>query len=431
MIPTRRLILSLIPVALIGVAVGAGLLPILVWWLSLALLAGVAAADFLRSRAMTVPSPTRDCPTSLSVGRWCTVALTFPPGAAKLAFFDGVPDGFDVEHQPAMVSLQADKRTAVTYRIRPNERGVHSFSAATLRFASPLGLWQRNVRLDLERRVSVFPDFSRVSKDLILGLDRELKLEGIRLSRRRGEGSDFYQLRDYRQGDPLRSLDWNATARTGRLIAKEYREERNQTVLLLIDGGRRMLAQEDELSHFDHVLNAALMLAYVALKHGDSVGAYFFGKESQWIPPRRGVQAIDQLLEGMFDWSPDLVAIDYPQAASDVIGRHRKRAFVVMLTNARDEDTNDLAAAANLLARRNLVFVASLREAVLEEMADGDVKDLNSAIEASAAERYLMDRRRAHLALEGTRATVADTTTGRLASVITNRYLDVKRAGAL
>lgn len=431
MIPTRRLILCLVPVALVGVAVGSGLVPVLFWWLSLALLAGVAAADFLRSRAIIPPRPFRDCPTSLSVGRWCTVTLTFPPGTSEVELFDGVPEGFEVEHQPAIVSLRDDKRTVITYRIRPNQRGVHAFSPATLRFSSALGLWQRNDRIDLAGSVSVFPDFSRVSKDLVLGLDRELKLEGIRLSRRRGEGSDFYQLRDYRQGDPLRSLDWNATARTGRLIAKEYREERNQTVLLLVDGGRRMLAQEDELSHFDHVLNAALMLGYVALKHGDSVGAYFFGRESQWIPPRRGVRAIDQLLEGMFDWAPDPVAVDYPQAASDVMGRHRKRAFVVMLTNARDEDTHDLAAAANLLARRNLVFVASLREAVLEQMADREVGDLNSAIETSAAERYLRDRRRAHLALEGTRATVADTTTGRLASVITNRYLDVKRAGAL
>lgn len=431
MIPTRGLILGLIPLALVGVADGAGLMPALVWWLSLALLAGVAAADFLRGLRSPTPTPTRDVPTSLSVGRWCTVTLTFPPGDGVVEFFDGVPEGFDVEHQPAVVALRADKRTVVSYRVRPKERGTHVFFPASLRFPSPLGLWQRNERVDLRATISVFPDFSRVSKDLILGLDRELKLEGIRLSRRRGEGSDFYQLRDYRQGDPLRSLDWNATARTGRLIAKEYREERNQTVLLLIDGGRRMLAQEDELSHFDHVLNSALMLAYVALKHGDSVGAYFFGKQAHWVPPQRGVRAIDQLLEAMFDWSPDPVAVDYPQAASDVLGRHRKRAFVVMLTNARDEDTHDLATAANLLARRNLVFVASLREAVLENMANREVNDLNSAIEASAAERYLMDRRRAHLALEGTRATVADTTTGRLASVITNRYLDVKRAGAL
>ena len=90
--------------------------------------------------------------------------------------------------------------------------------------------------------------------------------------RRRGEGLEFHQLREYREGDSQRQIDWKATSRSGQLISREYQDERDQQIMLLIDCGRRMRAQDDELSHFDHVLNAALLLAYVGLRQGDAVG---------------------------------------------------------------------------------------------------------------------------------------------------------------
>ena len=95
---------------------------------------------------------------------------------------------------------------------------------------------------------------------------------GAHLRRRRGEGTEFQQLREYRLGDSLRQIDWKATQRARKLISRDYQDERNQQVMLLVDTGRRMLARDDGLSHFDHVLNAALLVAYIALRQGDVVG---------------------------------------------------------------------------------------------------------------------------------------------------------------
>jgi uncharacterized protein (DUF58 family) len=96
---------------------------------------------------------------------------------------------------------------------------------------------------------------------------------GAHLRRRRGEGTDFHQLRDYREGDSLRQIDWKAS-RARRLISRDYQDERNQQVMLLLDTGRRMLPASARRrdSHFDHVLNASLVLAYLALRQGDAVG---------------------------------------------------------------------------------------------------------------------------------------------------------------
>ena len=92
---------------------------------------------------------------------------------------------------------------------------------------------------------------------------------------------EFHQLREYRQGDPQRAIDWKATSRTQRLIAREYEEEKDQRVLLVIDCGRRMAAKDDDLSHFDHALNAGLLRnpKRVVLEHLQRLEAQLQGQE--------------------------------------------------------------------------------------------------------------------------------------------------------
>ncbi|MBT0875970.1 DUF58 domain-containing protein, partial [Campylobacter coli] len=121
------------------------------------------------------------------------------------------------------------------------------------------------------------------------------------IRRRRGEGTDFHQMREYRVGDSLRQIDWKATSRARKLISREYQDEKNQQLLVVLDTGRRMLAREPAspqgaaLAHFDHALDATLLVAYLALRQGDAVGLLTTGGERRWVPPRRGMAAIDTL----------------------------------------------------------------------------------------------------------------------------------------
>ena len=133
----------------------------------------------------------------------------------------------------------------------------------------------------LETRV--FPNFSAVTKYALRGVDSMQSVAAHHLRQRRGEGLDFHQLREYRVGDTFRQIDWKATARSQKLISKEFQEERDQHVIFLIDSGHRMLARDDELSHFDHVLNTVLVLGYIALRQGDAVGYMTCEPDPQWM----------------------------------------------------------------------------------------------------------------------------------------------------
>ena len=206
----------------------------------------------------------------------------------------------------------------------------------------------------------------------------------MRQRQRRGLGQEFHQLREFRDGDTLRQIDWKATARKRTPIAREYQDERDQQILFLLDCGRRMRSQDGELSHFDHALNASLLLGYVALRQGDAVGLMTFASEQRrYLPPVKGQAQVNVLLNAVYDLQSSQRPADYSDAVDALLKRQSRRALVVLITNLRDEDDEDLLNAVKRLERRHRVLIASLREDVLDNLRHSQVEDYESALNLS------------------------------------------------
>ncbi len=220
-------------------------------------------------------------------------------------------------------------------------------------------------------------------------------------------------------------------ARWQKAISRQYEEERNQQIVLLLDCGRRLRAQDDDLSHFDHCLNAALLLAWVALRQGDLVGLATLGGIDRYLPPQKGRGGLAALVSTVYDLEPGLEPADYLDAATRLLARQRRRALVVVLTNLRDEDVDELSPALRLLCARHLVLLASLKEQSLREVLLEEPQDLDQALEIAATHRYLAARRKAHEKIKGQGAQILDVEPDRLAIEVVNRYLEIKRGGQL
>ena len=293
------------------------------------------------------------------------------------------------------------------------------------------GLWERDYRMLLDSEVHVYPNFSAIPHLSLLATDNHLSQLGIVKKPRRGQGQDFHQLRDYREGDSIRQIDWKATSRIRKVISREYQDERDQEVIFLLDCGHRMRAMDDELSHFDHTLNALLILSYVALRQGDAVGLSAFGGSDRWVSPKKGYPTIKHLLNTTYDLQPGTAAPDYTQAASDLLVRHKKRALVIILSNVRDEDSAELQAAVRLLKRRHLVLLASLREQPLDDVLKTKANDIDGALRISATHHYLQQRKVALDALVGKGVIAVDVVPQKLGASLINSYLNIKSSGRL
>jgi uncharacterized protein (DUF58 family) len=356
-------------------------------------------------------------------------------------FIDHSDASLNVAGMPVSLTLQPDKEIEFSYPVTPTQRGEVTFAAGALRFESCWKLLDMQCHIGISESRRVYPDFAQVAKYAWLAGDRRLSEIGIKTFRQRGEGTDFKQLSEYRVGDSLRHIDWKATLRFNKPIVREFQDERDQCVLMLIDCGRRMRADERTRengaigsSHFDQVLNAAMLLGYVALKQGDAVGALTFGTpvgQQKWFAPRKGVSMLNALMSELYAVQPTPTHSDYVTAAKDLLRRHSKRAMVVVISNFRDEDADELGQAIRLLRTRHLVLTASLRELVVGEMAAQPMDSNDALIEIASAHLYEQARRDAFNKLSAHNALMADAEPARLGIELVNRYQAAKRAGMI
>jgi uncharacterized protein (DUF58 family) len=441
--PSRLLLVWLLTLVAIGIVLGtlqalqinvpASLLSIN-WGLLLAVLA-LATLDALRLRRLPAPRISRQIPGSLALGRWSEVRLEIAHECAaplQVQLFDHVPEGLSFEHLPLSVELQPGQRSLINYRLRPLKRGHFTFEHCEINLPSPLGLWSGKRLLDVTDHTRVYPDFARLYGGELLAVDNWLSQLGVRQRQRRGQGLEFHQLREFREGDSLRQIDWKATARQRTPIAREYQDERDQHIIFMLDCGRRMRSQDDELSHFDHALNACLLLSYAALRQGDAVGLSTFASERpRHLAPAKGNGQLNVLLNSVYDLDSTQRPADYQAAVNQLLLRHKRRALVILVTNLRDEDDDELLNAVKRLSTQHRVLVASLREETLDSLREAPVQTLAEAMTYCGTVSYLNERAELHERLSAHGVPVVDVRPLALGVELVTRYLQWKKAGNL
>jgi uncharacterized protein (DUF58 family) len=436
MIPSRRLIRLLL--VWVAVSFFVALVPawIELWWGLFALLACVVIADGVYARVWgDIPDVERQIAGNLPVGVWREVALRFVHRGRRvlrITAFDGLPPGADFGGMPLALTLQPGEFAVARYPFRAEVRGDLRFERVALRVQSVLGLWEIARQAGHPGVVRSLPNFAEITRYALLAIDNRLSQIGVLKKRRRGEGMDFLQLREYRQGDTMRQIDWKATSRMRKLISREYQDERDQQIVFLIDCGRRMSARDGELSHFDHTLNAVLLLTYVALREGDSASLMTFATDqAKFIAPRKSGDTVNHFLNALYSLQPSLQTPDYYRAAIDLSLRLKKRSLIVLVSNLRDEDAEGLLPALQLLRRRHLVMFANLREGVIDDILKRPVKGADDAFTYAATAGYLQDRDAVTRRIRSGGARLLDIEPAALPVALVNRYLDLKQSGAL
>ena len=371
---------------------------------------------------------------SLPLGVWYKVKLRLENTSRYPLYvnvFDHYPTQCDMQGLPFKGVVLGKSALEFSYQILPQQRGEMTFSPCQILIRSPLHFWKKNYRIGPQEKVRVYPNFAAVARYTLLATENRLAYMGIRKKRKRGEGLEFHQLREYYEGDSLRQIDWKATSRLKKLISKEYQEESDQQIIFLLDCGRRMITKDGELSHFDHSLNAVLLLSYVALRQGDAVGFMAFSGENRWLPPHKGAHTINKILNHLYDLHPSYQTPDYSQAVTRLLSKLKKRALIILVSNIRDEDVDDLIPALKLLRQKHLLLVASLHETVIEEVLKSPVDNLDDALRVAATRLYQIDRQHSFEILQSHRIPYLDTIPEQFPIALVNKYLDIKLSGNL
>jgi uncharacterized protein (DUF58 family) len=390
--------------------------------------------DWWQTRNVPTPLVKRIMPRNLPMSASSAIRLQIQNAGNQplnCIIHDHHPQHFEVSKLPQQQRIEPQKTIEIEYRVTPPRRGDAEFIGTEVQLRSPFGLWTNSRMIDNTQSVRVYPNFAEMTRYALLATDNRLSRIGIKQRQRRGQGNEFLQLREYRAGDSQRQIHWQASAKYRKLIAKEYQDEKDQQVIFLLDCGRRMRHQDLQRVHLDQALNAVLLLAYVAVRQGDAVGMMTLGGDNRWLAPRKGQKRVNHLLTTLYDLESTSLPADYLAAVTQLDKVQQRRALVVLITNTRNEDHQQLMRAVKQLQRRHLVVLADLREEILDETLHQPIEDIDEALQYSAVQQYLAAREQYHLRLQHQNIATLNVTAKQLPSALVNQYLQIKASSKL
>jgi len=391
-----------------------------------------------------------DAALAWRTGRGLTISLTAPArigvgavaeGELGVAFRDRAPRSIELaveadarmQVSPDRVTVRPQGREGVLgLKIAPRRRGEGVFERAWVRWTGPLGLvWSQHSDA-IRRRAVLTPDINGVKQEAMRLFARD-SMFGVKAQIDTGEGAEYHALREYADGMDPRIVDWKQSARYGKLIAKEFRTERNHHILLALDTGRTMSEPLAGLPRIDRAINAALTLAYVSLRIGDRVGLFGFDARprlSTSVTAGVGSFPLLEHLAASLDYSDEETnyTLGLTQLASDL----ERRSLIVVFTEFADPTSAELLIEnAGRLARRHLLMFVVFRDEELEAITAAEPTEPDQVSKAVAAAALLRERELVISRLRRIGALIVDAPVGAVGPRLLNAYLDLKRRDLL
>lgn len=327
-------------------------------------------------------------PAQWILGRAATVQLGFTQQlrrSVQIEFAPAAPLPFRLDPAIRPVTIPAGEAAAAPLVATPRSLGRYTWPAIRIRVAGPLGLAWWSKQLKSECAVSVVTDLLRDAGQ-VQGLDTA----GSRGSATLGAGVELKQLRAYQPGDAPRIVDWKATARTRRLISRDFSEDQHLEILLLIDAGRASGLRAGELDRYGHYVNVAARLAQFAVAQDDRVGLVVFAEQPLLsLVPARGIGAVTRIRRALAGTRVVGRESNPLQAAMRARTLLRQRSLVILLTDLDDATgASQLSAAVRLLLPKHLPFIAGLSSAAAARLASSGAESWLDPYRSLAAQEY-------------------------------------------
>ena len=349
----------------------------------------------------------------------CDVAVD---GDALLAAPAGLQRRVEVDEGRAVAAID----------LWAQRRGTAEIGRIWVRWAGPLGLvWKQKI-VTLGQPVLILPDIAPVRDKSAQLLHRDA-MHGLVAQLQIGEGAEFEALAEFHTGMDKRSIDWKQSARHTALLAKEYRTERNNNIIIALDSGRMMSEPLGGLPKIDRAVSAALLTAYVALKDGDRVSLFGFDSHPRVATrPASGARAFAQLQQHAAAIEYSERETNYTLALATLTTGLTRRSLIVIFTDFADTVSAELMlGAVGTLLKRHLVLFLLFRDEELESLAGAEPHEPEDVVKAVTAASLLRQRRLVIARLRRMGIQVVEATREEAGPALVNAYVSLKRRNML
>ncbi|KQX15906.1 DUF58 domain-containing protein [Flavobacterium sp. Root420] len=355
---------------------------------------------------------------------------TFP---VSVKIIDEIPFQFQIRDFKIIKTIPASTQKEIGYDLRPTERGEYSFGNLNIYVSSPLKLISRRFTFDKDQMVPTYPSYIQLKKYDLLAFSNNLHQYGIKKIRRIGHTMEFEQIKEYVQGDDLRTLNWKATAKKNSLMVNQFQDEKSQSVYMAIDKGRIMQMPFDGLSLLDYAINSTLVLSNVILKKQDKAGIFAFSKkvENRVFAERRSSQ-MQKILETLYNIKTDFFESDYSRLYVDIKKNINQRSLIILYTNFETMDgLNRQLPYLKGIAKSHLLVVVFFSNTELNSIINKKTDTVQEIYDKVIAEKFMFEKRLIANELKKYGIHSVLTQPENLTLDAINKYLEIKARGIL
>jgi uncharacterized protein (DUF58 family) len=311
----------------------------------------------------------------------------------------------------------------------PAQRGNLEFGDLFFRVRGPLGLAWKSQRLSARQAVRCYPHLGNWNAAELATRQALVRQSGSHRWRWRGTGTIFESLRDYTTEDDFRWIDWKATARARRPIARNYETERHQQVILLLDASRMMCTYCGQRTKFDAALEAVVLAAHAVVDQGDSVGLLVFSdKVHAYLHPRRERTQVGAIMSALYSLGPSLVEPDFETALTLAATRNRRRSLMLLFTDVTViESARRMTTYVRSLIPRHLPLVVTIADETVEALESRGPRSTEEFYQLGVANELLQQRDELLEVLRASGAAVLDSPADQIAMQTIKTYFDLKR----
>ena len=355
------------------------------------------------------------------------------PLPVYIQLIDEIPFQFQKRDFEYTLYFRPEQEKVLQYTLRPTERGAYSFGRLNAFVYSPLRLFIKRYISCEQAMVATYPSFIQMKKFELIAFSQRLFDYGIKKIRKIGHTMEFEHIRDYVQGDDIRTINWKASSKRGQLMVNQYQDEKAQHVYTLIDKGRSMYMPFEGLSLLDYAINTSLALTNIILKKQDKAGIFTFSRrvEDRVVADRKANQ-MERIMETLYRIETDFKETDFGRLYSDINTTIKQRSLLLLYTNF--ETPNSLYRQLPFLkaiAKKHLLVVIFFQNTELEHLLHKPSEHIQEVYDKVIAEKFSFEKRliAQELTRHGIQCVLTPPQQLTLQSI--NKYLELKARGMI
>ncbi len=346
---------------------------------------------------------------------------------------DEVPFQFQKRNFSISRGIESGTSDAFQYYLRPTERGEYLFGKLNIYAKTPFGLVSKRYIFNDQKMVPTYPSFIQLKKYDLMAFSNHLFQYGIKKIRRIGHTMEFEQIKEYVNGDDIRTLNWKATAKKNQLMVNQFQDEKSQNVYMVIDKGRVMKMPFEGLSLLDYAINATLVLSNVITKKHDKAGMFTFSKkiENRVVADRRSGQ-MQLLMEALYNIKTDFFESDFSRLYIDIKRNLNHRSLILLYTNFETIDgLHRQLPYLKGIAKNHLLVVVFFKNTELNNLIKQPPKNVQAIYDQVIAEKFMFEKKMIVQELKkyGIYSLLTEPENLTLNSI--NKYLEIKARGIL